>query len=289
MNSLKLNVALGLIVSTTTLVAVTFAQQISPDGKQGAMGKDVTQEILALQSVDTTSRLAAICSLRQRKQASQAIYPLVQLIGDETPVGTCGKNGAPDDEPMPPASVVAPSSSIGKEAAKTLASIGKPAVEPVIVATRDGNAKVRTNSVWALGEIRATYAKGQEPRTIALLARLQDESVEVRRAATWALAEIKDTQSVQSLIISLDDQDTNVRKNAAWALGEMKSASAVQSLIAKLRDPQWEVRQNSAWALGEIKNRSAIEPLTATLQDEREEVRNASATALREMKSQTRY
>jgi HEAT repeat protein len=280
MNNFRLKLALGFIVSTMTLGAVIFAQEISPNAKRATTARmDINQEIQALQSADTTKRIAAICSLRERKDAGEAIASLVQIIGDETPVNTCGGDG----EPMVPAFVVSGRSSLGREAAKTLAAIGKPAVEPVITATRDSNWKVRSNAVWALGEIRASYAKGQEPRTLSLLARLQDERVEVRRVAAWALAEIKDTESVQSLIVSLNDEDSDVRKNAAWALGEMKSSSAVQSLIAKLRDQQWEVRKNSAWALGEIKNPSAIEPLSAALRDEREEVRNASAFALREM------
>jgi HEAT repeat protein len=281
MNNFRFKLALGFIVGMTTLGGAIFAQQTTMHTKQASTERvDINQQIEALQSADNTKRLAAICSLRERKDAGEAIAFLVKIIGDETPVNTCGG----DAEPMASTFPVAGRSSLGREAAKTLAAMGKPAVEPVITASRDGNWKVRNNAVWALGEIRASYVKGQEPRTVSLLARLQDEQVEVRRTAAWALAEIKDTESVQLLIVALNDEDSEVRKNAAWALGEMKSGNAVESLIAKLQDQQWEVRKNSAWALGEIKNPSAIEPLTAALKDEREEVRNASAFALREMR-----
>jgi HEAT repeat protein len=280
MNNFRLKLALAFIVITTTLGAVIFAQEAMPNNKQTKTARvNINQEIEALQSTDSAKRIAAVCSLRERKDASEAVAALIQMIGDETPVNSCGGDG----ETMVP-DFVAVRSSLGREAAKTLAAIGKPAVEPVITATRDGNWKIRNNAVWALGEIRASYAKGQEPRTLALVARLQDEHVEIRRASAWALAEIKDTESVQSLIVSLNDEDSDVRKNSAWALGEMKSGIAVEALIARLGDQQWEVRKNSAWALGEIKNPSAIERLTAALKDEREEVRDASAFALKEMR-----
>jgi HEAT repeat protein len=273
------------IVGTTMFGAVIFAQENTLSGKSAKPASgDIIKEMEALRSPDARGHASAICSLREKhKVATEAIPYLIQLIGDETAVDTCGGNG----EPTEPAPVGVARSSIGREAAKTLAAIGKTAVDPVIMATTDSNWKVRNNAVWALGEVRASYAKGQEPRTMPLMTSLRDDRVEIRRAAAWALAEIKDTQAVAALITSLDDPDSGVRKNSAWALGEMKSDNSVQPLILKLQDPNWEVRKNSAWALGEIRNREATVSLTAALNDSQEEVRNAAAFALRELRRRT--
>jgi HEAT repeat protein len=59
------------------------------------------------------------------------------------------------------------------------------AVEPLFIALKDGNADVRQQAAFALGQIR-------DPRAVdGLTAALKDSNVEVRKQAAFALGQIR--------------------------------------------------------------------------------------------------
>jgi HEAT repeat protein len=196
----------------------------------------------------------------------------------------------------------------GKEAAKALKEIGKPAVEPLIgylknIKNIEGQG--RENAAWALGEIGDSRAT--EPLIDALNGKraslrfnaakalwkikgtleflitvLKDESPGGRSDAAAALGEIKDRRAVKPLIMALKDQHSNVREEAAKALGVIEDGRAVEPLITLLRDEQPGVRSEAALGLGKIKDVRALEPLIAILKDTGQYyvVRSDSAKAL---------
>jgi HEAT repeat protein len=274
---------LWLVIGAVGLSTMGFARQNGAQENAAAdTSGDLSKEIAALHSADPVQRASAACSLRKmRERAVPAITSLVSILGDETSIGefTCEQAGRSN-----PAFARPKTTSPGREAAKALAVIGKPSVDPVIGALGESDAKVRRNAVWVLGELKASYPAGQDPRVPVIVGSLSDTEAEVRAAAAWALAEIKPRSAGAPLIASLHDSDPATRKNAAWALGEIRDSSALDALIAALKDEQWEVRKNSAWALGEMKKSAAIEPLTAALHDAHAEVRNTASWALQEIK-----
>jgi len=118
-----------------------------------------------------------------------------------------------------------------REAArKALISLGNGAIDVLIYALIDEDAKVRSNAAVVLGKIKAFDAFG------ALASRLQN------------------------------DADSDVRSSAGTALGKIHNPDlkldSVPILISALRDPAPNVRIFAATALSGIGDRRAIEPLT---------------------------
>ena len=183
-----------------------------------------------------------------------------------------------------------------KEAARALAKIGEPAVEPLIEALIGAtDPLVSARAIEALGEIGD--ARAVEP-LISELAR-----GEAYKAIT-ALVQIGDARAVEPLIEILKGDKVLVSAKAARALGEIGGARAVEALIEVLKGEaagSWqmeELREAAAEALSKIggeeaekalkqfptvkgmeKNRD-IEGLTKALKDERLMVRHGAAWAL---------
>jgi HEAT repeat protein len=180
---------------------------------------------------------------------------------------------------------------VGREAARALALIGEPAVEPLIAALRNEDADIRMNAAWALGEIK-------DPRAIEPLL----EAAEYRPpgrllpglaqdAAKNALVRIGEP-AVDTLIAILERRTSPTAgrprpegkywKNTAWALGQIGNGRAVEPLVAAF------TRQNSFWwlkvdileAISVIRDPLALQPLISTLQHEHPRVRMAAAIAL---------
>ncbi len=101
-----------------------------------------------------------------------------------------------------------------------LVELGKPAVDPLLVATTDGRAKVRLAAALALGEIRDRRAV--EP----LAALLEDNDADVRSSAARALGMIRDPKAAQKLFACLADKSRHVR---AAALTALKTINAIGS------------------------------------------------------------
>ena len=107
-------------------------------------------------------------------------------------------------------------SRIQRNAIRTLAEVGKPAVEPLLAVLRDENKNLRWGAVGALGRIGD--ARAFEP----LCAALKDNSEDVREAAAWALGKIGDTRAVGPLQAALKDDDKHVREAAEMASSALK-------------------------------------------------------------------
>ena len=136
------------------------------------------------------------------------------------------------------------------EAASALVEIGEPAVEPLIQALNDPNAKD-----WVRMSMADTLGKIGDPRAVEpLISALGDEAV-VRSAATSALGKIGDPRAVEPLISALGDEDEGFRCEAAAALGEIGDPRAVEPLTRALEDESEWVRETAAEALEKIRSK----------------------------------
>jgi HEAT repeat protein/beta-lactamase regulating signal transducer with metallopeptidase domain len=241
----------------------------------------VTESLNALSSANPTERAAAACSLG-RLGAVEAIPALINLLGDDTPVQPlkCWGNGD-----WGPANHSFKQASPGEQAAIALASLGQPAVNPLIAALSYANPSVRRNAAWAIGELRGSRERDRSAAVEPLLISLRDAEPWVRVAAAYALGELRPQRATDALILALGDTEWIVREMAAWSLGEMKARAGVESLTARLLEDENErVRRKAAWALGEIRDAQALEALTAALNDRDQRVRATAKWAIAEIR-----
>jgi beta-lactamase regulating signal transducer with metallopeptidase domain len=231
-------------------------------------------------SDDAQARAQEACEALRRR-AVEAIPTLIAMLGDDRPTSLlrCWEGSR-----WSPALDTFKQSSPGEQAAIALASMGKPAVEPLINALGDSNRSVRRNAAWAIGEL-TDMRGGERANAVPLLISLLDDSEDwVRMAAARALGELRDERSVVKLIAALSDDGWKVRELAAWALGEMKEERAVENLCkALLEDERAEVRETAAWALGEISDPQAAPFLKQALNDAETRVRDKARWALSEI------
>jgi HEAT repeat protein len=106
-----------------------------------------------------------------------------------------------------------------------LIQIGRPAVLPLVEATRSENAAVRRYAVYALGKIGG----GDVIDAIALLAR--DKDATVRRQAAVAFGSLRDWRGLLQLFELLRDNYVDVRVAAAEAIGQIGDPRAADQLI----------------------------------------------------------
>jgi hypothetical protein len=172
--------------------------------------------------------------------------------------------------------------SLGRQSVEILASIGKPAVKPLVTQLRSRDPLVRRQSAEALGEIG-------DPRAVApLIDLLSDPDALIRRHAVEALGKIQDPRAVGPLagILRNSEEQWHVRSSAASALGQIGDPNAVEFLTTALAYGHWTVRTQSAKALGRIGDRRVVNPLILALKDEDAEVRGCAAKALGEIKDE---
>ncbi|HEX8458623.1 MAG TPA: M56 family metallopeptidase [Pyrinomonadaceae bacterium] len=242
---------------------------------------DVTEKIGALSSGDASERAKAACALG-RARAVEAIPALINLLGDDASIEPlkCWD----EDADWSPALATFRQASPGEEAAIALAAMGQASVEPLVAALGHGNASVRRNAAWAIGEISGGMSIDRDTAVAPLRSALSDADEWVRAAAARALGEIRDERAVESLLAALTDGSAQVRETAAWSLGELKERSAVQSLgVMLLRDEASSARRMAAWALGEIQDPKAVASLSAALDDPEPRVREKAKWALSEI------
>jgi HEAT repeat protein len=142
-----------------------------------------------------------------------------------------------------------------------IASIGEPAVNPLIVALKDEDFGVRMDAGIALGMIG-------EPAVEPLIGVLRGEDSEgsedgyqvqepefIRWTAAYTLGKIGDPRAVDSLIEALKDEDSGVRRTAARSLGEIGDVRAVDALTYIAQNDEDEYfRKAAAEALAAIEN-----------------------------------
>ena len=267
-------------------------------------------------SPDAQQRAEAACAAG-KSRAVESIPMLIAMLGDDTPIKPikCWKG-----DRWSPAVESLKQPSPGEQAAIALASMGLPALDPLIASLNNSNPSVRRNAAWAIGELTnmrgGERAAAVEPlisllndsdgwvrmssarslgeikdkrATEHLIARLADGEWRVRKMSAWALGEMKEERAVATLCeVLLSDAELNVRLSAAWALGEIQDNGGVEALgKALLSDAEWQVRKTAAWALGETKDQRAVEPLCNALRtDAQSVVREKAAWALGETKDQ---
>ena len=233
-----------------------------------------------LNSASPQVRAQAACDAG-RNHAVEAIPILVSMLGDDSKTEPlkCWNSGR-----WSPALDTFKQPSPGEEAAIALASMGKPAFEPLTNELANANTSVRRNAAWAIGELTNMSTEKRAGAVPQLISLLNDSDEWVRMASARALGELRDERAGETLIATLSDSQWRVRELAAWALSEMKEERAVKALCnALLTDSQAEVRRTVAEALGEIKSREAISSLKQALNDPEPRVRAKAGWAISEI------
>ncbi|HZS94074.1 MAG TPA: HEAT repeat domain-containing protein [Chloroflexota bacterium] len=160
---------------------------------------------------------------------------------------------------------------VDEAASDALASIGEPAVVPLIELLWDREANPRSRG-WAartLGTIQAPDAF--EPMAAVLAD--TDEDPEVQRMVAFYLGRLGDRRAVEPLTAAMTSpvEDLEVRKNAAYALGELGDRRAFEALLASLQDAR--IGNWVGSALEELRDERAVAALFPTFGDEDEEWR----------------
>jgi len=233
-----------------------------------------------LDSSNAVERAQAACDAG-RNGTIEAIPILISMLGDDTRIEPlkCWNSGR-----WNPALETFKQASPGEEAAIALASMGKPAFEPLTNQLDNANQSVRRNAAWAIGELTNMLPESRSSAVPRLVSLLSDSDEWVRMAAARALGELRDERAGEPLIATLSDGQWRVRELAAWALSEMKDERAVRALCnALLTDSQAEVRRTAAEALGEIRSSKAISSLKQALHDPEPLVRAKARWAISEI------
>jgi len=231
-------------------------------------------------SAGPQERAQAACDAG-RNHAVEAIPMLVSMLGDDTKTEplNCWNGGR-----WHPALEIFKQPSPGETAAIALASMGMPAFEPLTNELANGNASVRRNAAWAIGELTNMSPQKRASAVPQLVSLLSDSDDWVRMAAARALGELRDERAGERLITALSDTQWRVRELAAWALSEMKDERSVNALCnVLLTDDQAEVRRTAAEALGEIRSSEAITSLKQALNDPEPRVRTKAGWAISEI------
>jgi HEAT repeat protein len=155
----------------------------------------------------------------------------------------------------------------------------------LVVLLKDQDGDVRSNAVYALGQIGES-AKSAVPDLIPLL---QDQNRWVQMRASYALAQMGEAAK-SALISRLKDPDEMIRVESAQVLGEMgeRDTKTIPTLLLLLKSQRPEVRSAAISSLGIILNfsdtsamASSIMPsLIAMLDDPNAEVQARAATTL---------
>ncbi len=152
----------------------------------------------------------------------------------------------------------------------------------VTIVKESGNRGEKRNAARSLAEIG-------EPAIESLIGLLKDEDLYVRWYTADVLGRVKSEKVVQPLIKLLYDEDRNVRRAAAGSLGRTGSEEAVQPLIDALQDQTRGISISAARALGQIGSHEAIKPLIEVLQIENIGIAGAAAEALGQIGDQEAF
>ena len=167
------------------------------------------------------------------------------------------------------------SSEVVQQAFEAVISIGRPAVEPLIVALNGRSAAVRANAALALGHIGDVRAV--EPLVAAL--GVEDDPYFLRQAIARALGMLRDARAIEPLCDAAP-MDAYVVVPILEQFGD----AGVTALLTGLKGREPSERRRAAYLLQFLKiegNRArCFEPLMAALQDGDPSVRMNAADAL---------
>jgi HEAT repeat protein len=246
-NAINALVAMLQYEDDTARVAADILGQIGDD-------RAVEPLVARVRQGDREVRAAAMDALKRIGDA-RAIMPLIAVLRDQ-------------DQ----------GESIRDGAAKALATIGFPAVKPLVATLLDDDDDlVCIGAAKALGKIGSTEAV--EP-LIDTLQDGTDQNWEVRTAAVEALGEIRDDRAVEPLLTALQDEIQKVRLAAVRALGMIGHSRAVKPLLHILEVGREDEREAAAEALGAIGDQRGVEPLKAVLKSKGGDLRTAAVKAL---------
>jgi HEAT repeat protein/Zn-dependent protease with chaperone function len=271
-------VALGAAGAAAAAIAVRPNLSMdNPGAGFSRTGRAEARPHTSFSSPNAEARAAAACEAgRARDEA--AIPQLLAMLGDDTPVAEvrCYEGR------WSPALQSFEHPSPGEQAALALASISRPAVDPLVRALDDRSPVVRRNAAWAIGEVRGSMFVGRSDALAPLIRLLSDGDATVRRAAAFGLSELKDGDAVDPLIAALADRDEAMRGMVVVALAEIRDRRATPALAQTvITDSSAEIRRAAAWALGELKDPRAVDALNRALHDP--PVRAAAEQALAEI------
>jgi HEAT repeat protein len=192
------------------------------------------------------------------QRALPAIPFLIRLLDDDRSDGSILAPGDP----------AALEHTVGAVAARSLAALGKPALEACI-------ATIKTSPIRRQHAAICCLRRFNDPQALdALLALLEDQDSRIRETAVIALWGCTDTRAILPLIKALGDANSEVRCFAASCLGGIRDPRAVEPLIRALGS--WGIWNRGLWnaavvALGEQRDRRAVPVLQKILQSGNEE------------------
>jgi beta-lactamase regulating signal transducer with metallopeptidase domain len=231
-------------------------------------------------AADPNERAQIACTA-ERKRDTEAIPTLIAMLGDDakTPLLRCWEGSA-----WSPALDTFKSPAPGEQAALALASMGRPAFQPLADQLDNASEVVRRNAAWAIGELTNMSSGERRSATPQLINLLSDRDVWVRMAAARAIGELGDRQATPTLVVALTDSDWRMRQMTTWALSELKDDEAVKALCTiLLTDARVEVRRGAAEALGEIASAEALASLKQALNDPEPSVSTKASWAIEEI------
>ena len=140
----------SLELQTRARAAVTERlQSLNPPAAQGPATTNTSQPQAQMNSPAADERATSACQAARRGDAT-AIPSLIAMLGDDsrTQLIRCWDTGR-----WSPALQTFKHPSPGEQAALALASMGRPAFEPLSQQLASGDANVRRNAAWAIGEL----------------------------------------------------------------------------------------------------------------------------------------
>lgn len=143
----------GLLLGLVLLVLHAFASWNSASPERTTRAREITRHISILKTGGAQQKAAAAYWLgQQHTAAAPAVDPLVELLGDTSPV----------DAGQYRSSRIVAKLTLGEEAAAALVNIGHPSIDALIrVLKTSPVAEARKNAAWALGALHDTGATNQ--------------------------------------------------------------------------------------------------------------------------------
>jgi len=261
----------------------------------------VKDKILRLHHDDPVERAWAAYQLAKLgRGAAPAVPYLIKMLADDTPVLLSrylggGFHSSSDTTPA-------------KEASRTLAKIGEPAIQGLVAAMASPNEDIRRLAVKSMGQISdvnsiedligalsdpsrrvqagAAIALGNYRHPIAsqrLTEVFPTVEPKIRVHLVYALSQINDIIAVPFLMNQFAQQTPDVRAAIALALGKLRDARALPTLLTAAQDDDEIVRANGLYALSSFYTPVVIDTLINSLDDPVQRVREAAAEALNQL------